>query len=317
MKDALRYPGLFFSKTYLCDRLLTLKTLSVFFSVLGAIWLILRFLSFLSTMVDTLVKDNATISFVVVIILGLLCTIIYRRPEVEIKEKVRGFDTFIKIKVGDVLEGNESCVISTNTTFDTDVKGNLISADSLQGKLTKKFYNSVEHLDTDINKALQDVTDFEDISGKETKKGKTKKYPLGLVVKVTPKDRTFYLLPIANLNTRGNAECNFQMLSDALNSLWQFLGEAGDYEQELLIPVLGKGAARVKETREEIIQEIINSFIAASTEKQVCETLSIVIHSRDFYKFNIKMEDLKHYLSAQCRYSRIRRVPGGGSGESQ
>ena len=264
-------------------------------------------------MVDTFVKDNATILFNVALIFGLLCTIIYRRPEVEIKEKVRGSDTFIKIRVGDVLERNESCVIGTNTTFDT----NLISANSLQGKLTEKYYNSVEHLDADIDKALQDVTDFEDISGKETKKGKTKKYPLGLVVKVTPKDRTFYLLPIANMNTHGNAECNFQMLSDALNSLWQFLGEAGDYEQELLIPVLGKGAGRVNETREDIIQEIINSFIAASTEKQVCETLSIVIHSRDFYKFNIKMEDLKHYLSAQCRYSRIRKVPGGGSGESQ
>ena len=228
---------------------------------------------------------------------------------------VRGFDIIINIKVGDVMEANESCVISANTTFDTNV-GTVIAADSVQGQLTQKFYNDSVHFDTDIERALSGHN-YEDISGDQHGREKTKKYPLGTVVKVSPRGRTFYLLAMADINSYGNAVCDFKMISDALNSLWQFLGEAGDYEEELLVPVIGTGAGRVKESREEVIHEIVNSFIAASTQKRVCDILSIVIHSSDFYKFDIKMEDLKHYLSAQCRYSWTRRLPGGGTGESR
>ena len=311
--NARRYVGLFFSKTYTRNKLLTRETLSVFFSMLGVIWLVMRLTSYLNPAVDEFTRHYATIWSVS--LLGMILTLINRRPDVKITEKVRGFDIIINIKVGDVMEGTESCVISTNTTFDTNV-GTVIAADSVQGQLTRKFYNNSVYLDTDIKQALIG-DDYEDIHEDQHRPGKTKKYPLGTVVKVAPKGRTFYLLAMADINSYGNAVCNFTMISDALNSLWQFLGEAGDYEKELLIPVIGTGAGRVTESREEIIREIVNSFIAASTQKRLCDILSIVIHSSDFYKFNIKMEDLKHYLSAQCRYSSTRRLPGRGTGESR
>ena len=316
MKGLMGYLKLFCAQTYLIDKLLTRKTLSVFFSVLGAMGLMIHITSYLSTQADTFLKGNMTM-FLVVLSIAVVCTVFHRRPDVEIKEQIGGIDTFIKIKVGNVMEANESCVVSTNTTFDTDMANNLISVDSLQGQFTERYYDlHCAQLDADIVRALQNVTDIEDLSGQEARKGKTKKYPLGTVAKVRAKDRTFYLLSIADMGQSGNAECDFRMISDALNSLWQFLGKAGDYEKELLIPILGTGHGRVRETREEIIQETINSFIAASTQKRVCETLTIVIYSDDFYKFTLQMEDLKHYLSAQCRYSRIRRSSGGGTGES-
>ena len=310
----MRYLTLFFAKTYYVGKLLTTKTVYVLLSVLGAMWLVTEVASLLINSVHEFLKGNF-VMFVVFLALGGICTLIIQRPEVEIEERIKDSDTFIKIKVGDILEMKESCVISTNTTFDTDMTNGLISENSLQGQFTNKYYHDSIHLDSDINKALASISDFEDLSGQVPRKGKCKKYPLGTVAKVTPGDRRFYLLAIAHMNPQGNAESTFHMISDALNGLWQFLGDAGDYEKELVIPVIGKGPARVAEPREEIIQEIINSFIAASTQKQVCETLSIVIHANDFYKFDLRMEDIKHYLSAQCRYSRIRKIPGGGVAE--
>ena len=303
--------GLYLSKTYRANKLLTQGTLSAFFSVLGKIWLLILITSYLMPEVQVLLKSEVTRWSIFVIVIVL--TLIERRPEVSIKEKIDGYDVFINIKVGDVIEANQSCVISTNTIFQTDMS--IISPKSVQGQFTLKYYDHDTHLDGEINQVLKSAN-YQVVSELQSRGQTLKKYPVGTVVKVTPRNRTFYLLAVANMNPQGNAASDFNMISDALNRLWQYLGEAGDYEQELLIPVLGTGRSRLTTTREEIIQEIINSFIAATTQKRVCDTLSIVIHSSDFYRFNLEMEDLKHFLIAQCRYARIKRSPGGGTGES-
>ena len=311
MRKIIPYLGLYFAKTYVKSSLFAWQTLSTYFSVLGVLWLILESLSFLSTAVREAVADNVTV-FLALLMLSFVGTLIRRRPDVEIRERIGGMDSFIKIKIGNILDSDCSCIISTNTTFDTDTTNGIISKNSLQGQFTQKYYNSHTHLDADLQEKLRDVQDFTDLSDGKEREGKTRKYPLGTVVKLEVDERKIYLLAMADMNARGNAECDFSMISDSLNRLWQFLGEGGEYEKELLIPVLGTGPGRLPETREEIIQEIINSFIAASTQKRLCETLTIVIHSGDFYKFALKMEELRHYLSAQCRYSRIRKSPGGG-----
>lgn len=309
MRGLIPYFGLYFAKTYVRGRLFTWRTVIVYFSMLGALWLMLEVLSFLSTPVREAVEGNISVFFT---LLGLsfLGILVARKPDIEIRERIDGTDIFIKIRVGDILNADQSCVISTNTTYDTDITTGIISKNSLQGQFTLKYYSTHRHLDTDLEPRLREIDDVVDLCHETDRKGKKQRYPLGTVVKLQHNGRIFYLLAMANMNTQGNAECDFSMISDSLNQLWQFLGEGGEYEQELLIPVLGTGHGRLPEKREEIVQEIINSFVAASTQKRVCETLTIMIHSADFYKFALKMDELRHYLSAQCRYSRIRRSPG-------
>ena len=119
---------------------------------------------------------------------------------------------------------------------------------------------------------------------------------------VNRQGRRVYLLPIADMNISGSAVCDLSKVSDALSGLWEYLGTGGRHEKELLVPVLGTGAGRLKESRATIIQETIASFIAASSQETVCETLSIVIYPRDFYRFRMDMEDLGYFLGSQCRY---------------
>ena len=309
--NAFQYLGLYFSRTYLRDRLLTRKSLSSLFSMIGVVLLIVRLISYLPPTVEKILETY--VQFWTLLVLATILTLINRRPESKITQKLNGLDVFITIRVDDVIIATESCVISTNTTFETGT--NLIAKDSLQGQFTRTFYDDESHLDTDLEKALRSNT-YEELSRTEDVRRKMRKYPLGTVARVNPKGRNFYLLAMANMNHSGNAETSFNLISDALNSLWQFLGRSGDYERELLIPVIGTGRGRITESREEVIHEIIDSFIAASTQKRICDVLSIVIHPTDFFRFNLKMEDLKQYLDWQCRYSRIRRSPGGGTGES-
>lgn len=306
-KDWCQYSGLYFSKTYIRDKLITRNTLGVLFTVIGGIWLLIRLIS-LNPVADLFLKNHVT-TFCIVLI-GIICTLIDRRPDTKMTMKIHGLDIMISIRVGDVIAMKNSCVIPTNTTFETNLN-NTISEESIQGQFTKQFYDESAYLDADIHEELHDIA-YEDLPSGKIRPRKKRKYPIGTVVKVTPRGRTFYLLAMANINHKGNAVCDLEMIQHSLLGLWRFLREAGDYERELLIPLIGTGRGRVIQAREDIICEIIDSFIEASTQGRLCDSLSIVIYSNDFYRYNLKMEDLKNYLHAQCRYSRIRRSLGSG-----
>ena len=313
MRLCVRYLKLYFAKSYLSASFFAGTTVKTFFYVLGVFLLLFRLADIFIDKLPTYFPDN-TWGLLIVLSVSLIVTLILRRPVLEISEKIRDVDSIVKIKVGDALELPQACVVSTTTTFDTDTTNGLIAPKSLQGRVTATYYNHHSHLDADIDGVLADHP-FENLSDAQQRKGKTKRYPLGTVVKISPIDRNFYLLAVANMNHLGNAQSSFQMVSDSLAALWTYLGEKGDYEANLLIPVLGTGHGRIPESREEVIREIIGSFIAASLQKRICDTLTVLIYREDYYRLQLEMEELRLYLMSQCRYSGIRKNPGKGTAE--
>ena len=267
--------------------------------------------TYLNSSVSEYVLKHGTATFWSIITLGTLVTVVLRKPRLKIVEKMFERDIVIRIVVDDILRLNGPMVIGTNTTFDTDAA--IISSSSIQGQFSDRYYDSVAHLDADLDRRLPE--EFVDLSHERGRKGKKKRYPLGTVVTLSPKGQRSYWLAIADMNRSGSAECDFPMVSDALNCLWEHLGTAGDHEKELFLPALGTGAGRLPQSRETIIREIISSFIAASTQRQVCDRLSIVVHPDDFHEFFVDMEGLQHYLSAQCQYWKIPQGAGVGSAE--
>ena len=308
---SVRYVTLFFTRTYLRQRLFARATAGTFLSALGTQWLFLRMGTYFSSSVSDYVLKHGALTFWGMLAFGALATVLLRRPRLKIVEKMSERDIVIRIVVDDILRMKGPTVIGTNTTFDTDA--GMISSSSIQGQFTDQFYHSVAHLDSDLDCRLPEQ--FVDLSHEGGRKGKNRRYPLGTVVTLLPKGQRFYWLAIADMNQHGSAECEFSMVSDALNCLWEHLGTAGDHEKELFLPALGTGAGRLPQSRETVIREIISSFIAASTQKQVCDRLSIVVHPDDFHQFFVDMEGLQHYLSAQCRYWKIPQGVGAGSAE--
>ena len=78
-------------------------------------------------------------------------------------------------------------------------------------------------------------------------------------------------------------------------------------KEPLAIPVIGTGFTRLKQTREEVVHEIIKSFIAACSETTFADKLTIVIATQDIVKHHISLDDLGSFLRHECRYASFSR----------
>ena len=94
--------------------------------------------------------------------------------------------------------------------------------------------------------------------------------------------------------------------------MWNTLTDIGNTEP-YSIPLLGTGRARVKDaSRDDVVQQIILSFLAATKDHKITESLTVCIHPKDFEK--VDWDGLCEFLEYQSRYSNIRPVdrnPGG------
>jgi hypothetical protein len=221
-----------------------------------------------------------------------------RRPPTKIACRVKNQDVTVEIAVGDIFSFSGSLIIGSNTTFDTNVSQNLIARTSIQGIFTEKYYSSPAELDTALEPALNGLPHTELLGHRV---GKGKEYPIGTCVRVNTRERSAYLLALAKMNAHGVAQSSFQDLQDTLPKLWEFIATRGSKE-DLLIPVLGTGFSRLLQSRQDVIREIILSFLAACTERTFCDKLTIVIAPQDLAKNNISIESLGDFLGHHCRY---------------
>jgi hypothetical protein len=269
-------------------------SIKTFFSVWGVIWLLVETAEFFK-LGDIKLKAYGY-HFLALAIVIVVWT---RRPLTRICYKLPGMDVKIEIRVVDIFKVPGEIVISTNTTFDTDMQSRLISENSLQGKFTQQYYDgNIGHLDSDLNQALA-AAPSQQVAGP----GKTKKYDIGTVAMVKVKGRIFYLLAMADMNQHGNAQSNKQFIKQALKGLWDFVlqkGELGD----IVMPILGTGRGRTNMTREETIKMIVQSFAQAIQQRRFANKLTIVINPPDYREYELNLFELNDYLRAVHRYER-------------
>ena len=236
-----------------------------------------------------------------------------RRPASSVKHRLKDRDVRIEIRIGDIFEADGSLVISTNSTFDTSISGGIIDADSLQGKFTKRYYGDrTDQLDRDLEDELEDQA-FERIE--DSRRGKKKRYEIGTVVKIQPRDQTAYLVAIADMNQHRVASGSPDKVVESLGKLWHYIGERGEMTP-LAVPVLGTGKARIHIEREEMTREIISSFVAACSEKKFCEKLTIVISRNDYLEHEMDLQELGNYLRHVCRYTSLKKKADAGGGQA-
>jgi hypothetical protein len=275
------------------------KLISSILSSFGSLWLIVEigtyFLGETSAMIISIKKY-----WFVFLIIGFLIAIILSRPKFTIIGKLNKRDISIEVTIGNLFKQNGALVISSNTTFDTHVSKELISEKSIQGQFTRELYYGDEtQLDKDIDFALQDIQP-EILAEKRV--GKNKKYPIGTTVKLNPKNQTVYMIAIAHINEYGVASSSYEDFKQALAYLWVFIGNRG-LKENIAIPVIGTGFSRLLQSREEIIREIIKSYIAACSESTFSDKLTIVISPSDFEKHKINLDELEEYIAHLCKYT--------------
>lgn len=233
-------------------------------------------------------------AFFVVLGFAVIGAIISRRPIARVSYRIPKKDFGYEVIIGDLLESSASnIVISSNTTFDTDIASGLISPDSLQGKFTNKFFagNTVE-LDKKIVASLDGVEFKEHPGGK----GKKQRYPVGTVAKVTSHGKTFYLAAMSELNAEGTAKSTPRMIEQALEELWEYIATSGELG-DIAIALIGTGRGRVGLTRKKVAERIAQSFADASRDKIFSNRLSIVVYPGDAERFGVNLFEIRDYLA--------------------
>lgn len=242
---------------------------------------------------DIYTKDKySRFAVIVMLVIAVFWVAVRRRPITRFSYKVPGRDFSIEVKIGDLLDGDTDVVVSSNTTFDTDMAGGLIDTDSVQGQVATRFFNAnTVEIDRQLALDLASVqgTHRADAPGKQTE------YPIGTVARVKSHNRTFYFVAMARLNAQGTASSTPRDIEDALEATWSFVRSHGNV-RDLSIPLVGTGRGRTGIQRKKMVERIAQSFTDGSTNQVFSNRLCIFIRSQDAENFAVNLYQIRDYL---------------------
>jgi hypothetical protein len=264
------------------------------FSVFGVLWLIVEVLSFFNK--EEFAEQLKSIWWIFLLI-GIIVVIYQNWPKHTYTYKVNNRDISISIQIGDIFKNDGALIIPVNNRLDVDNNGTTAKSSSVLKYFIDKIYKSVHaHLATDITQKLEDSSDW--YSKFITKENPTE-YKIGTVIPVFRDEKQYYLLCNATLNEQLRSKCSPDDLRTSLIELWAFLIHCGS-KDNLVIPIIGTGRGRITLTREEVIKEIVLSFLASLSSDNYCEQLTICIHPYDLKKYKIDISKIVDFVKLHC-----------------
>lgn len=267
---------------------------------LGILWLTVEAVSYFHPEFIPFVRDKWWVFLIIGTLIGL-----YRGwPRLAVRSTITGTDAIIEIRVGDLFDQDGAFVVAAPTTFDTSIEDNTIDPRSVQGQYTTRFCDSLETLNNQIETALNGI-DFIDLNELQKPYGPRRRYSVGTVAPVMFNSKRAYFVAIATLNRHRNASATRNDLLDALPQLWENIRTCGGMDP-INIPILGAGFSRVNATREELIREIIKSFVPAAKEGRFCERLTIIVTPSDYREGGLSLDLLARFLEHECMYGTLR-----------
>lgn len=267
----------------------------------GVLWLLVKVTVFFFSdrpWVGT-IKDGWWVFLACGILVGL-----YRAcPRLILKSRISETDIDVEVRVGNLFSSNGAIIVSSNSTFDTALEDKTISASSVQGQFTNHFCTSIIDLDHKIDTALKGMTPVCIRNRSEKPYGKAEEYELGTVLPIEAAGKRAYFVAVARLNEHRVASVDRDGFLDSLPRMWSSIRNRGGFEP-LCCPILGSGHSRLNLNREELLQEIIKSFVAASIEAKFCEKLTVFVHPKDFVRGRVNLQKIDRFLEHQCVYAR-------------
>lgn len=226
------------------------------------------------------------------LIIAVLWVLFTRRPIMGFSYKVPGKDYAVEVQIGDLFEGTNDVIVSTNTTFDTNMASGLIDTDSVQGQVATRFFNAnTDEIDQQLAQELAEV------QGKELNHAleKATEYPIGTVARVKSHNRTFYFVAMSRLNSQGTAGSTPREIEDAIEATWSFIRTHGSING-ISIPLMGTGRGRTGTPRKKMVERIAHSFAEGSKDQVFCNKLSIFIRPQDAQNFVVNLYQIRDYL---------------------
>jgi hypothetical protein len=228
----------------------------------------------------------------ILIAISILYVLTTRRPVQRVIYKVPKKDLSFEVRIGDIFKSSGEIIISSSSTFDTDMTKGLIASTSLQGQLAAQFFNGQT---AEIDRQLEESLRNETCVVNDARPGKKKEYPIGTVARVTANGRHFYLVAMSHMNANGTAFSDVRILDEALEKLWQNMIAKAEFG-DIVIPLMGTGRGRVPMPRKKIVERIAQSFADASRDHTFSNKLTIVVRPEDASRFSINLFQVRDYL---------------------
>ena len=279
-------------------RFLSIKTvLSSLLHAFGVLWLVVETAAFFSPDFS----ESAKTYWLLFLIIGSLVGLFRAWPRLSVSASVAGTDCNITIRVCDLFTVNDvAYVVSTNTTFDTALEDGTINADSVQGQFTTRLCSSREKLDRDIAHSLEGVQSTL-VGSQEKSYGKLQRYEVGTVASILVQNKRAYLVAVATMNAYKAAQATRQDVQDALPRLWEYIRTRGSLDV-LCCPILGSGYSRLDANREELVHELVRSFIPAVRAGTFCRGLIIAVSPQDYSNGHLDLGRVGQFLQHECIY---------------
>jgi hypothetical protein len=269
--------------------LFSLDALAKLLAVIGAIYLFMELMDFLKIYTR---DEYGQFAIFPIVLVSIAYVVITRRPIARTKYKPPQKDYIIEVKIGDIFAQAGDVVISTSTTFDTDISSGLISAESLQGQLALKVFDgNTAAIDEQLDKELQNVQ----YAVRSDAPGKNRDYPIGTVAKVATPGKNYFFVAMSRLSASGTASSTPRQIEESLESLWHYVAAHGEL-RTIVIPLIGTGRGRIELPRKKIIERIAQSFADAMREKVFSNKLTIVVHPADAENFGVNLFEVRDYL---------------------
>jgi hypothetical protein len=270
--------------------LLSVSGLGKLLATVGALYLFMEFFDFLGIYTKDRYSGYAIIP---IFLFAISYVVITRRPVTRVSYKLPNKDYVVEVRIGDVFDGSNDVIVSTNTTFDTSMADGLIATDSLQGQVAIQFFQSnTDEIDHQLERELANAS----AQQRDDAPGKKREYPIGTVARVRSHGRIFYFVAMSRLSANGTASSTLRDVEDALELLWKFIISHGEL-RGLSVPLMGTGRGRTGYPRKKMVERIAQSFADGSKERIFSNRLSIVVRPEDAENFGVNLYEIRDYLT--------------------
>lgn len=243
---------------------------------------------------DISIKIIILLSIVVAcFVIALIWALIFsKRKTLYISDNVEiiaMYGDLMKIAFPKKREKEKIVVIAVNRCFDTIVNQDLIKADTVHGQFLNKIASNDfkrKALDNEIEKSLKEFGyEYEELSKKDKKYGKLKRYPLGSVARIKGENGiTFFLLALTTFDENCVAHCDKQQFVECLFKLFEFYDMQGQGNELFLYP-MGTSMARVGVSKKESLDTTI--MLTKISKNYLKSKTNIVVYKKDKNELSI------------------------------
>lgn len=218
-------------------------------------------------------------------ILNALLTI--KKERFEIIKSNNGHSLYVQY--GDIFNKKEvftpekprNIVIPVNRCFDMHLDNQIVSAETLHGKMLKRLYASRTYTEGSLNMILEEKLKsikFEQVTLQEKPKGKQKRYPVGTCVKIPGiKNENYLLVALSSFDEDEHARTSMAEYSVALQKM---IESCNDESQgyPIVVPIVGAGLSRIKKNQYDILRYMISIF--RINKEEINSDIHIVVHEK-------------------------------------